>query len=38
MAAAWPGLDWPGDAVEVRPVGDSVAEAQGEAAEAAGSA
>lgn len=29
MAAGWPGLDWPGDAVEVRPVGDSIAEAQG---------
>lgn len=29
MAAGWPGLDWEGDAVEVRPVGDSPAEAQG---------
>ena len=28
MAAGWPGLDWPGDAVEVRPVGDSAAEAR----------
>ena len=26
IAAAWPGLAWPGDAVEVRPVGDSQAE------------
>ena len=23
VAAGWPGLDWPGDAVEVRPVGDT---------------
>ena len=27
VAAGWPGLDWPGDAVEVRPVGDTQAEA-----------
>ena len=27
MAAGWPGLDWDGDAVEVRPVGSSEAEA-----------
>ena len=34
VAAAWPGLTWPGDAVEVRPAGDSVAEAdEQEAAE-----
>ena len=34
IAAAWPGLTWPGDAVEVRPAGDSVAEAdEQEAAE-----
>jgi hypothetical protein len=26
IAAGWPGLDWPNDAVEVRPVGDSQAE------------
>ncbi len=26
IAAGWPGLDWPGDAVEVRAVGDSTAE------------
>jgi hypothetical protein len=26
IAAAWPGLRWPGDAVEVRPVGDTQAE------------
>lgn len=25
MAAGWPGLEWAGDAVEVRPVGDSAA-------------
>lgn len=29
MAAGWPGLAWSGDAVEVRPVGDTPAEAQG---------
>lgn len=29
MAAGWPGLEWADDAVEVRPVGDSPAEAQG---------
>lgn len=28
VAEGWPGLDWPDDAVEVRPVGDSIAEAQ----------
>lgn len=28
MAAGWPGLEWADDAVEVRPVGDSPAEAQ----------
>jgi hypothetical protein len=28
VARSWPGLDWDGDAVEVRPVGDSAAEAQ----------
>jgi len=27
MAAGWPGLDWEGDAVEVRPAGSSEAEA-----------
>jgi hypothetical protein len=27
IAGGWPGLDWVGDAVEVRPVGDSVADA-----------
>jgi hypothetical protein len=26
IAGAWPGLEWPDDAVEVRPVGDSQAE------------
>jgi hypothetical protein len=26
VASAWPGLEWPGDAVEVRPIGDSAAE------------
>ena len=26
IAGGWPGLDWPDDAVEVRPVGDSQAE------------
>ena len=26
VAAGWPGLAWPGDAVEVRAVGDSTAE------------
>ena len=31
-AAAWPGLDWPGDAGEIRPVGDSTAEADAQAA------
>jgi len=29
VARGWPGLDWDGDAVEVRPVGDSAAEAAG---------
>lgn len=27
VASGWPGLAWDGDAVEVRPAGDSVAEA-----------
>ena len=31
VAAGWPGLDWPGDAVEVRAVGDSAAEGTTEA-------
>lgn len=29
IAAGWPGLEWAGDAVEVRPVGDSQAEVNG---------
>jgi hypothetical protein len=29
IARGWPGLDWDTDAVEVRPVGDSAAEAAG---------
>jgi hypothetical protein len=29
IAQGWPGLDWDGDAVEVRPTGDSAAEAAG---------
>jgi hypothetical protein len=32
VAAGWPGLDWPDDAVEVRLAGDSAAEAQAQAA------
>lgn len=28
IAEGWPGLDWPGDAVEVRAVGDSQAEVE----------
>jgi hypothetical protein len=36
IAAAWPGLTWPGDAVEVRPAGDSVAEAEADAQAVAG--
>ena len=28
IAEAWPGLDWPDDAVELRPVGDSGAEVE----------
>jgi hypothetical protein len=32
MAAGWPGLDWDGDAVEVRPAGSSEAEAANQAA------
>ena len=36
MARTWPGLDWDGDAIEVRPVGSSEGEASAqEAAEAA---
>jgi len=31
IAADWPGLTWAGDAVEVRPAGDSVAEADSQA-------
>ena len=36
MAAGWPGLDWDGDAVEVRPAGSSEGEAAAQETAAAG--
>jgi hypothetical protein len=32
VASGWPGLEWDGDAVELRPAGDTVADVEAEAA------